>query len=54
MAIVIAALIIFGIAVVSIVLHTFKKPSLIWIITSVIFVVTWVIAIGWALSEFVY
>lgn len=52
MILVIASLILFGIATTSIVLWTVKKPTAIKIVVSVLFVLTFIGAIGWALKEF--
>jgi hypothetical protein len=53
MILVIFALIIFGIGTTALVLWTFRQPSVIKIVASVLFVVTWVAAIIWSLNEFI-
>ena len=52
MALVIIALIIFGIGTASLVLRTVKQPKPIKIIASMLFVGTWIAAIIWAFGEF--
>jgi hypothetical protein len=56
MAVVIIALIVFGIGLTSLVLWTIRQPTILKIIVSVVsvvFVVTYGLAIIWALKEFV-
>lgn len=50
--VVIIALIVFGIGTVSLVKWTMKTPTPIKIVASVLFVLTELCAIGWALGEF--
>lgn len=52
MVLVIIALILFGIATTSIVIHTVKVKKLTWILTSILFVATFIAGVIWALKEF--
>ena len=53
MILVIICLIIFGIGTVALIIETFRKPTVIKLIASVVFGITFISAIIWALGEFV-